>query len=55
MVGEGGMGEARLLRSPVEETESERVVIDQERVDDSGNDRRRERVAATKSVEGLLE
>lgn len=34
------MGEGGLLRSPVEEAESEGVVVEEERVDDSGDELR---------------
>lgn len=38
LVGGGGVGERRLLGGPVEETEGERVVVEEERVDDSGHE-----------------
>lgn len=38
VVGGGGVGEARLLRSPVEEAESKRVVVEEEGVDNSGDE-----------------
>lgn len=38
LVGSGGVGKAWLLRGPVEETESERVVVEEEGVDDSGDE-----------------
>lgn len=38
LVGGRGMGESRLLRRPVEEAESERVVVEEEGVDNSGDE-----------------
>lgn len=37
LVGVGGVGEARLLGRPVEEAESERVVVEEEGVDNSSD------------------
>lgn len=38
MVGVGGVGEAWLLGGPIEESGSERVLVEEEGVDDSGDD-----------------
>lgn len=54
LVGKGSVCEARLLRCPVEEAESEGVVGEKEGVDDGGDKGRSEKVPATEFVEGVL-
>lgn len=55
LVGDGSVGEARLLGCPVEEAQSEGVVIEKQGIDDSGDERGREKTAATEFVENVLE
>ena len=54
---EGGrcVGEVGLVGGPIEEAQCEGVVAEEERVDDGGHERRRQVVAATQGVEGVLQ
>lgn len=54
-VGNRVMSKVGLLRGPVEEAEGEGVVAQEERVDDGGDELRRELRWIELAVEGLLE